>query len=334
MMRPALLQKYFQESWGLLTSCGLGLWLFGWMFVHIICQFDTQFLVSVLKRLPSVFEGLLPVPMEQLSSFTARLALVFDHPIVLLLIALWCISRSSDVVAGELDRGTLELLLAQPVRRAQLLWSSTAITLSGVALLAMLIWLGVMTGIQTTRVDRKGSAWQTLSRLPPAANGRPALARTPRRSRFGPSADGRATVPLSDLVKGRQFAPAVSNFFALGVFFCGLGTLLSSLNRYRWRTIGILAGFIVFQLMIDLLGKAAKPLEWIRWLTFFRAYDPAGFVVYGLHDPRHTWSWWQTTENGTGLGVLSGNFLLLASGVASLFAAQRVFQRRDLPAPL
>ena len=330
MIHAALVKKCLRESYGLLTSCGIGLFLFGWMFVYIICQFDTRFLEAVFSRLPAVFEGILPVPIEQLSSFAARLAVTFDHPLVILLMALWCISRSTDVVAGELDRGTLELLLAQPVRRGQLLWSSTAVTLTGLALLTLLLWLGMVLGIQTTRVDRRGSGWRALAPAKPAGSeGRekrlPDTRRVPSRER---------TIPLGDLVQARQFAPAATSYFSLGVFFCGLGTLLSALNRYRWQAVGILSGFIVIQLMIDLLGKAAKSLEWIRWLTFFRAYDPAGFVIQGLRDPQHTWSWWLTTEHGTGLGVLGGNLLLTLCGVAGLFAAQTVFCRRDIPAPL
>ena len=42
---------------------------------------------------------------------------------------MFAIARGSDVVSGELGRGTLEMLLAQPVSRLQVLYTQAAVTL-------------------------------------------------------------------------------------------------------------------------------------------------------------------------------------------------------------
>src|SRR5262245_50517641 len=49
------------------------------------------------------------------------LAMGLLHPIVLTLCLVWAVGRSSGAVAGELDRGTMELLMSQPVPRNRLI---------------------------------------------------------------------------------------------------------------------------------------------------------------------------------------------------------------------
>src|SRR5262249_40704059 len=41
----------------------------------------------------------------------------YVHPLVITTLCIWAIGRASGAIAGEIDRGTMELLLAQPVRR-------------------------------------------------------------------------------------------------------------------------------------------------------------------------------------------------------------------------
>lgn len=66
---------------------------------------------------------------------------IANHPLIFLAVLGWAISRASAAVAGEIERGTLDLTLSRPVRRtsyllAQILATAIAFALLGLALAA------------------------------------------------------------------------------------------------------------------------------------------------------------------------------------------------------
>jgi ABC-2 type transport system permease protein len=98
------------------------------------------------------------VTYTQMASAAGRIAIAYDDPIVLLLVTVWAISRGSDAVSGELNRGTMEMLLAQPVTRLAVLGSQAAVTVGGAALLAGTALLGTRVGLATITLDTPVSA--------------------------------------------------------------------------------------------------------------------------------------------------------------------------------
>ena len=48
------------------------------------------------------------------------LSIGYVHPLVQTIFCVWAVGRASGALAGELDRGTMELLMAQPVSRPRL----------------------------------------------------------------------------------------------------------------------------------------------------------------------------------------------------------------------
>ena len=50
--------------------------------------------------------------------------------------------RASGAIAGEIDRGTMELLLAQPIRRSQVILAHLLVDLSRRAALCLSMWVG------------------------------------------------------------------------------------------------------------------------------------------------------------------------------------------------
>ena len=45
------------------------------------------------------------------------LSIGYVHPLMQIIFGIWAIGRAAGALAGELDRGTMELLLAQPIAR-------------------------------------------------------------------------------------------------------------------------------------------------------------------------------------------------------------------------
>ena len=139
---------------------------------------------------------------------------------------------------------------------------------------------------------------------------------------------------MSTVVDPLTFAPAVFSLFSLGFFVLGLSTLLSSFDRYRWRTIGMVMAIYVVQLVMFGLGKATERLDWLRGWSFFNCYRPqvqiAEVVAGGWQAPwrltgpdSHSWF-------GTGVYPL----ILIGGGLLCYALAIVIFHRRDLPAPL
>jgi len=322
VINRSLINKSIVESRLLLVCCMAALFGFCWTRVWLVSQFEMSRFQTIVEQFQQ-FERFFPVPFEQLFTYAGRIALTYDEPIVVVCISLWAIARGSDCISGEIGRGTMEMLLAQPVSRVQVLWSHVLVTVAGTGLLAIASWLGVYVGIQTTVVEEPAPAarvtipWFGVEFPNPLA----------------PVQMER--VPMRERVRATWFVPAAFNLFSLGVFGAGLSTLMSAFDRYRWRTIGIVAGFYLVQMTLKIVGLAADHLSWLSRLTFFTAYEPERFVSVAIHNSERTWSLWFRDAQGLSvLGPLGYNLILLGLGFAAFVGATIVFRIRDLPAPL
>jgi ABC-2 type transport system permease protein len=264
------------------------------------------------------------VPLSHLISYPGRIAIGYDEPIVVFTVSIFAIARGSDVVSGELNRGTLELLLAQPVSRLQVLYTQATVTVLGLVLLAAATWGGTWTGIQTATVKEN---------LPPP------------KVRFAPlgieiplsfAAGKKVEVPMRDKVEARFFLPGAFNLFCLGVALAGISTLASACDRYRWRTIGAVVAFFVLSLICKIVGLAFERFAVLRDLSLFTAYEPQKFIAYAVRQPEFAWSLTivDSQQQFVELGPLGYNLILLGVAVLTYAAAGVVFHRRDLPAPL
>ena len=141
-------------------------------------------------------------------------------------------------------------------------------------------------------------------------------------------------VPLKDRVDIATYASPTFHLFSFGFFILALATLFSSLDRYRWRTVGSVMAVYIIQLVMFGLGKAAKSLDWLLNVSFFSCYKPqkmASLVVDGgLAAP------WSMTEvvPDEALPPLWYPLILLSLGIIFYAIAAVRFEKRDLPAPL
>ena len=318
-----LIRKCLREARLLLLFSALAMFGFCWVRVWIISLMPTDRFRTIIEQFRE-FERFSPVPFEQLFTYPGRIALTYDELIVVMCVVIWSIARGSDCVAGELGRGTMELLIAQPVGRLRVLLTQALVTIGGVAVLALSSWLGLLVGIHTTHVDEPASG---------AAITFPMFGINP--------ADQLLTgetrpVPMSTKVSARDMWPATANLFAFGFFLAGFSTLVSSPDRYRWRTIGIVAAVYVIQLIIKIIGLASDQFSWLLKFTFFTAYEPEKFVSVAVNTPAQAWRLILTDGQGawSGLGPLGYDLLLIGMGLGAYLGAAVIFCRRDLPAPV
>lgn len=317
-----LLKKAMLEAWPLLAACSLTVFAFCWTRVWIVSQFELQRLQSFLDQLRP-FEQFMPVPLDQVLTYSGSLALTFDEPVLILCVLVWSISRGSDIVSGELSRGTLEMLLAQPIGRMKLMAAHLLLAVFGVVLLACLAWFGLYMGIQTNQVREtvnSGLSLQLWTVKIPIMTG----------------TEQTVFVPLRQRVDAGLFIAPCFNLMSFSLFMLSLSTLASAIDRYRWRTIGVVLGIYVAELLLYLLAKATPGTAWCHWLTFFTLYQPDGIVHLSGRDPSLMWSLWTTPNKFwvTSLGPLSISLVLLGMSSVCFSLAFWWFNRRDLPAPI
>jgi ABC-2 type transport system permease protein len=319
-----LLRKTFNDSRWLLVACGGVLFAFSWIRVIIVASIELHQFQRLARNLPELIQRLSPVPLDRLVNYPGLVSFTYEEPLAYLIMAVWAVSRGSDCVSGEVGRGTMEMLLAQPISRLRYLTTHTFVSLLGIVLLALAAHSGTTVGVQTTKVKVPAARRQFTVpffglKVDAAAGEKPAQ-----------------YVPISKYVQRVPFWVAAANYACLGVFLLGLSTAMSAWDRYRWRTIGIVVGFYVVETIVELVGMAIQRCRWMLHLTFFAAYEPVAFVIQSTRRPESPWMFWAQESTGLfpDLGPLGCNSVLLLLGAAGLLAANVVFNRRDIPAPL
>jgi len=322
-MNRALIRKSIGDGKWLLLGCAVTLFAFCWMRVWLVSLVDMNRFQQILDLLPGDWKRFSPVDIEWLVTYTGRIALTYDEPLVVLCMTLWAIARGSDVVSGELGRGTMEMLLAQPLSRMQILVTQSSVTVVGIVILALASWAGIVVGVETTTVTEE---------VRPTFN----IPLTEMHVPIPFAEPEKVESPMSEKVDNLDFVPAVFNFAALGLFLAGLSTLMSAWDRYRWRTIGIVVTFYIAFTIIKIAGMAADHLAWLKYLTIFTAFEPEVFVSIAIDTPDQAWNFLLRDEAGeiTGLGPTGYNLILVVTGLIAYALAARIFARRDLPAPL
>ena len=321
MIHRVLMRKYIGQSMLLFLACATTLFAFAWVRVWVVSLLDMGQFKTILDQFRE-FEKFAPIEFDALFTYAGRVGMTYDEPIVILCTVVWCISRGSDVVSGELNRGTLEMMLAQPIRRITLLATHATVSIGGLALLCLMVWGGITVGIQATTVT------ETIDppsfRIPMINIDVPLTVADPATEE----------IPLRQRVNASTYAAATFSLFAFGFFLLGLSSMFSTLDRYRWRTVGAVVGVYILQLVMFGLGKAAASLDWLLSMTFFSCYKPQKMTSLvssdGLGAP---WSLSTPIPDGTFPPLVYPLMLIILGAVCYAIGA-RHFSRRDLPAPL
>lgn len=326
-MTRLLLKKFMRESSWLFAACGLLLSAFILGRTWIICQFDLQQFASFLDQLKP-FEKYMPVPLDQILTYSGSLAMTFSEPMLMLPIVIWSIARGSDVVSGELGRGTLEMLLAQPVGRTQLIATHALASTVGLGMLCVLAWTTFHLGIENLSV-KESVAPKVDFRVP----------FLPIHIPIPMGQVQEVQAPLSEKVDSQLFAGPCVNLFCFGFVILCLSIFWSAVDRFRWRAIGVTLGIYVVQLLLFILSKANTYWLFTQNFTFVSLYQPERSVMLGSRNASAQWAILSTQAVNESvwpfvLGPLGMCLCLAAIGIILLVAAVVVFKRRDLPAPM
>ncbi len=158
-MNRALWLRALADARGIILGCAAILFAFHWISVWMVSDIKLPGLIEGVKLYtPAWVQRTLPLPLEVLMQQQGFMSLVFVDPVVLFTLTVYAIARGSDAVSGQLDRGTMEMVLAQPVRRITLFVAHNVVTCAGAVLLAAAGWLGTCTGLRLVTLQESVSA--------------------------------------------------------------------------------------------------------------------------------------------------------------------------------
>lgn len=224
------------------------------------------------------------------------LSIGYVHPLLQTILCVWAISRASGAVAGELDRGTMELLMAQPISRPQVILAHLAVDVITIPVLCLSLWAGNWIGLWLSGLLRVG---------PPG---------------------GEADLAVDPTV----LWPCLVSVGALLFAVSGLTVWMSACGRYRNRVFGL--AFLTFLVMfvINLVGQLWDAVGPLRPLTVFYYFQPQQMLL----SHRWTMELGAVWNHGRPLLAVNGVLVLGLTGLTGYALALWVFCRRELPAPL
>jgi ABC-2 type transport system permease protein len=184
---------------------------------------------------------------ENVSLFSVRdmVTIGYVHPLMLTVFGVWAIGRSAGAIAGEIDRGTMELLLAQPLARYRVILSHLCVDLVTIPVLCLSLWAGNWLGIYLVNLRDNG-----------------------------PSAAGSPIDPA-------MFAPAL--WWVAGLMFAigGYTMWLSAAGRFRWRVMGVAVFLTLLQFLVQVVGQLWDAVAFLRPFTVYFYYQPQQVILKG-----------------------------------------------------
>ena len=169
------------------------------------------------------------------------MSIAYVHPLTQLILCVWAIGRAAGALAGEIDRGTMELLLAQPIRRVHVVLAHLAVDALAIPSLALTLWLGTTVGVHLV-----GLADSNVAQL---------------------------------RVDPMRFWPAALGVMALVFAVSGSTMALSSLGRLRSRVLGLAVLVMLVQFLVNVVSQLWPPMETLRPWTIFYYYQPQEMIL-------------------------------------------------------
>lgn len=240
------------------------------------------------------------------------LAVEMLHPVILILSVVWAVGRAAGAVAGELDRGTMELLLSQPVPRNRLILAHFLVDLTAIPALCGSVVLGTQVGLAAV-----GPFAVDYSKLDKLLETAPVSIRNPNRP---------ANLPVDAAGQWKGSLNQAALIFAV----CGMTLAISAAGRSRNRVTGLAILVVVLMFVANVLGQLWGDAAFLRPATVFFYYQPQKLWLHNdpFVDLGDAWS------DGRPLVRVPVLAVLCAVGALGYLTALRTFTRRDLPAPL
>ena len=129
--------------------CFIAFWIF--YFQIIICGIvhDNQTVkvfLQYIDLLPSFVKAVLGGKALQAGNIAGLIAIGYQDPLVLLLYMLYAVGVPTALLAGEVQKGNMELILSRQVTKTHVYICAGLITIAGMYALVMVMFLGTLAG--------------------------------------------------------------------------------------------------------------------------------------------------------------------------------------------
>jgi ABC-2 type transport system permease protein len=111
----------------------------------------TEAVTSVVRTFPEGLRSLLKLAPNLQAGFGVQdyLAFTWMHPLFIGLGAAFVVSRATDGLTGEIERGSIYLVLCRPIQRWTFVIGKVLEMVLGAGVIALAGWLGLAIGVQT-----------------------------------------------------------------------------------------------------------------------------------------------------------------------------------------
>ncbi len=100
-------------------------------------------IAQIMQQMPTVFRSAIGV--EDVRRITSQhfMLLSFTHPLPLVIILTFVVGLASRALAGEIESGTIELLLSRSVTRLQIVLSNMTVLITGLTIMILTTYFGI-----------------------------------------------------------------------------------------------------------------------------------------------------------------------------------------------
>lgn len=103
--------------------------------------------LAFIDMLPSIVKSALGGEMLRMGNTAGLITIGYNHPFVMFLFMLFAVGTPTGLLAGEVQRGTMELILSRPVTKIQVYICAGILTLAGMFALDMMMFLGTVASV-------------------------------------------------------------------------------------------------------------------------------------------------------------------------------------------
>jgi ABC-2 type transport system permease protein len=142
-----LLRKHFIETRWMLGVSSLAFFAIGVLTTWMTWRFETRAEAGEISLTDRRYGFLraLGGPAQDYST-TGLEVCWWNHPVLVLTILAWAVTRASATVAGEIERGTVDVTLSRPVSRSNYLTSQILFAILGLVAMAGALLVATMLG--------------------------------------------------------------------------------------------------------------------------------------------------------------------------------------------
>ncbi len=130
--------------------CGIALLIFLMQIAVSAIVHDNEkvkTMLAFIDMLPSIVKSALGGEMVRLGNTSGLIAIGYNHPFVLFLYMLYAVGTPTGLLAGEVQRGTMELILSRWVTKTQVYLCAGILTLAGMFALVLVMFLGTVAAV-------------------------------------------------------------------------------------------------------------------------------------------------------------------------------------------